>query len=454
MSQPAKNQVIFQTINTDNAIYVKEQKGHYQRVRRLISVFLMMLFIVIPFLQHQGEQAIRFDLPRQKLHVFSFVFYPHDLLLFVFIFIIAAFLLFVVSKKYGRVWCGFTCPQTVWTLLFIWVEHRIEGTRAKRIALTKAPLSLNKIAIKTTKHIIWLTISLLTSLVFISYFYPAHRLYVEIFNGQLPSITLYWVLFFLLCTYINAGWIREKMCEHMCPYARFQSVMFDDNTKIVTYDRTRGEKRGARKLNQTKPDDLGDCVNCNLCVHVCPVGIDIREGLQYQCISCGLCIDACDQVMARFGYKERLIAFAYSAKQSKSLTMICYAFTIVLLTIAFSLWLANRNALELTVMKDRNSLYRQLDTGETENVFQVKLINKSTQPISVKLTTTLAPSFSVTGEKIIHLTSQQSYHKTLVIKSPVNYHDVIRNFKFNIQDNKTKKVLITRKSSFHAPSKR
>ncbi|OKY25409.1 cytochrome c oxidase accessory protein CcoG [Thalassotalea sp. PP2-459] len=452
MSQPKQDQVIFQTTHIDSPIYIKEQKGHYQRVRRLLSSMLLCLFIVIPFFQYQGQQAVLFDLTSQKLHFFSFIFYPHDLLLFVFIFIIAAFLLFVVSKKYGRVWCGFTCPQTIWTLLFVWVEHRIEGNRAQRIALDSTPLTIKKIMLKTTKHFIWLLISALTSLVFMSYFNPVTSLYTDLVTGNLSSTFLNWTFIFLVCTYINAGWIREKMCEHMCPYSRFQSVMFNESTSIVTYNNERGEQRGARKLKHSKPAHLGDCVDCNLCVHVCPVGIDIREGLQYQCISCGLCIDACDQVMARFGYKERLISFAKTVRQTKNTAVIFYTLTIIALAIAFSVWLSYRSPIELTVIKDRNTLYRQLSTGQIENVFQLKFINKSMQPITLTLNTTLENTFSISGGNSITLMSQQSYQKTLVIKSPVDYNTVVKPFNFILKDAKTNNVVLARKSNFHALS--
>lgn len=452
MSQPKQNQIIFQTPHIDNTLYVKEQKGHYQRIRRIISTLLFCLFIATPFFKHQDQQAILFDLSTQKLHFFSYVFYPHDLLLFVFIFIIAAFLLFIVSKKYGRIWCGFTCPQTIWTLLFIWVEHRVEGNRAKRIALNQSPLSIKKFLIKAIKHIVWIAIALLTSLIFLSYFYPAHILYLEFFSGRLPSVVLNWTLFFMICTYINAGWIREKMCEHMCPYSRFQSVMFNEKTKIVTYDNARGEQRGPRAIKHTKPEHLGDCVDCNLCVHVCPVGIDIRNGLQYQCISCGLCIDACDQVMERFGYQERLISFASSTKHLKSIAVIFYAIITSILIAALAAWLVYRSPIELTIIKDRNALYRKLSTGETENVFQLKLINKSNKPITLKLNTTLPQGFFMSTNGIITLSGQQSYQKTFVIRSPVDYREPLKAFNFSVINYHSKAVITKRGSNFHAPS--
>ncbi|WP_082897261.1 cytochrome c oxidase accessory protein CcoG [Thalassotalea crassostreae] len=451
-----KQQVIFQTnqignsSTTDQKIYVREQKGFYQRIRRSISFVLMSLFILIPFISHQNEQAVIFDLEAQTLKVFEFIFFPHDLLLFVFIFIIAAFALFVVSTKYGRVWCGFTCPQTIWTLMFVWVEHRVEGARSKRIALDKAKWSINKLVKKSLKHTIWLVFSILTSLVFMSYFVPANELYLSFINGQLSNVVFWWVIFFAVCTYTNAGFIREKMCEHMCPYSRFQSVMFNPSTSVVMYDANRGENRGPRKLNKEKPEQLGDCVDCNLCVQVCPVGIDIRNGLQYQCISCGLCIDACDQVMEKFGYKSKLIKFGYEMTHAKSkLSIFAYTMIIISMLVSLGLWLGARDSFEVSVIKDRNVLYRTLYSGETENSFTLKLLNKTNQKAIFNIATNLGEQFTIIGATDVSLKPKEHKEVTITIRAPSSYHQVFRSFKFNISNDSE---AVSYESTFHGQS--
>ena len=461
MSKPTttqhKQQVIFQTNQlgpgNDQKIYVREQKGFYQKIRRIFSIVLMGLFIAIPFIQYQGQQAIIFDLSVQTLKVFDFIFYPHDLLLFVFVFIIAAFLLFVVSTKYGRIWCGFACPQTIWTLLYIWVEHRVEGPRSKRIALDKSKLTANKFIRKTLKHSIWLVISVATSLVFMSYFVPVTELYIDFFSGKSSALIVSWVLFFALCTYINAGWIREKMCEHMCPYSRFQSVMFNPSTSVVMYDANRGENRGPRKLNTDKPTHLGDCVDCNLCVQVCPVGIDIRNGLQYQCISCGLCIDACDQVMSKFGYKSRLIKFGHEISHNKSkLSTLAYSAVIAAMLLSFTVWLFDRESVEVSVFKDRNILYRTLYSGETENSFTVKLLNKSNKDVVFNIATNLGAGFIIEGQTNIAVKAQEHKEITVTIKSPQDYQLSYKQFNFYLSEQSNEQHTITHASTFHSQS--
>ena len=310
----SKENLIFKTSSLDDKIYIREQKGFFQRVRRGLSFILLALFILIPFIPYHGSQAVYFDIQQQQLHLFYLTLFPQDLFIFSLIFILAAFLLFYLTKLYGRVWCGFTCPQTIWLLMFNWIERRIEGTHHQSKSLDSQPFSLNKLLRKSIKHGIWITISILTALVFISYFVPVKQLYLPFFTLQASSLTVSWVLFFAVCTYINAGWLREKMCQHICPYSRFQSAMFDQSTKLVTYDNKRGENRGKRKRNHAKEQNMGDCVDCKLCIQVCPAGIDIRDGLQYECINCALCIDACDNTMEKFNYEKGLIAFSHEQK--------------------------------------------------------------------------------------------------------------------------------------------
>lgn len=242
--------MIIKPYKTDGPIYVREQKGYFQKIRRVMSWILMLSFILIPFIQYNGQQAVLLDVAQQQFRIFGLTYWPQDFMLLACLFMGAAFALFFITVWLGRVWCGYMCPQTIWTLAFIWVEHKIEGTRNQRIKLDKSPWSANKLGKKVVKHSFWLILSLLTATTFMSYFISATELYREMFAFEWSNITGGWVFLFALCTYGNAGWLREKMCIYMCPYSRFQAVMFDKDTYIVAYDKTRGENRGRRKRKE------------------------------------------------------------------------------------------------------------------------------------------------------------------------------------------------------------
>ena len=291
-------------------VYTRAVEGLFQRIRLYLAWPLLLGFFLLPWLNWGERQAVLFDLPARKFYIFGITFWPQDFPLLAWGLMIAAFALLAVTVFAGRVWCGYTCPQTVWTQIFMWVERLTEGSRNQRIKLDKRALSVDKTVRKATKHSLWLLISLATGLAFIGYFSPVRSLVPEVFSAQSSLMEYAWVVFFTLATYINAGWMREYVCLHVCPYARFQSVMFDSDTLIVSYDEARGEPRGARKHGVDPAEaGLGDCIGCQLCVQVCPTGIDIRNGLQYECIACALCIDACDGVMDEMGYQPGLIRY-------------------------------------------------------------------------------------------------------------------------------------------------
>lgn len=388
-------------------IYIREQFGFYQKVRRGLGWFLMVLFIAIPFFRFNQQQAVLFDVEQQTLQFFSFTLFPQDLFIFSLVFAVAAFGLFYVTRIYGRVWCGFMCPQTIWMLMFNWIERRVEGTANQSKQLDKSEMTASKLVKKVMKHTFWLLVSLLTALVFMSYFVPVDLLYGNFFTLNSSSLVVGWVLFFAMCTYINAGWIREKMCQHMCPYSRFQSAMFISETKLVTYDHSRGETRGMRKRSQTKPEGMGDCVDCNLCVEVCPVGIDIRNGLQYECINCGLCVDACNQTMDKFGYEQGLIAFEQERKNDKRWQQhISYGVVLLILVLAMGIWASLWQSLDVNIIRDRNALYRINEQGNTENTYLVKIRNKSQQ--SQMFTITLNDESGITIDKPYRVEVQPS----------------------------------------------
>lgn len=380
--------LIIKPYKSQTSVYVREQKGFYQKVRRYINWLLMFLFIALPFVQYNDQQALLLDVVKQEFRIFNLTFWPQDFILLAGIFMVAAFALFFVTTWLGRVWCGYVCPQTVWTLAYVWVEHRIEGTRNKRIALDKAPWTLSKISKKTLKHLIWQLMSLFTATTFISYFVPVNELYSTMIAFDWSGAVTFWVLFFAIATYANAGWMREHVCIHLCPYSRFQSAMFDKNTLLVAYDSKRGENRAPRKRkDDAKALGLGDCVDCNLCVDVCPAGIDIRNGIQYECINCGLCIDACDETMDKFNYPKGLISYTseqkLAGKETKrfNLKLASYGSLSLIFTVLLGIWISNRIPLEANIIRDRNALYRVNYEGIVENTYTLKILNKSQTPL-------------------------------------------------------------------------
>lgn len=367
-----------------DAIYVRKVKGFFSILRRRMNLFFLALFSILPWLQYNGQQALLFDISEQRFTIWSLTLWPQDLTLLAWIFIVAAFMLFFVTAFLGRVWCGYLCPQTVWTFIFIWFEEKIEGTANKRKKLDSQPMSLKKFWLKSLKHGAWLTFSLFTALTFAGYFTPMQELIVDFFTFNSSIALVSTVVFFTFCTYGNAGWMREIMCLHMCPYSRFQSAMFDKDTITVSYDAKRGENRGIRsRKDDPKSLGLGDCIDCNLCVQVCPTGIDIRDGLQYECINCALCIDACDGVMEKMNYPKGLIRHTteheLSGKKVNFIRpkLIGYAVVLIMMLSLLGYEISSRSPVEFDIIRDRNELSKENFEGEIENVYTLKILNKS-----------------------------------------------------------------------------
>ena len=368
-------------------IYVRAVTGMLENIRRFFGLFFLGSFAVLPWVQFNGSQAILFDIGAQRFNIFGLTLWPQDLTLLAWILIVAAFALFFVTTFAGRVWCGFMCPQTTWTFIYIWFEERIEGSRNKRMKLDQRKMDFDKLWRKTLKHFAWICTALLTSLTFVGYFTPIDYLFVEFFTFSSSFWIVFWVLFFTFCTYGNAGWMREIMCTHICPYARFQSAMFDKDTYTVAYNTSRGELRGPRGRKASREDNqqngLGDCIDCNLCVQVCPTGIDIRNGLQYECINCGACVDACNGVMEKMNYPKGLISFTSETELAGGTTkifrpkLIGYAIVLALMSGLLVFEIVSRKPLEIDIIKDRVPLYRETGNGLIENVFTMKILNKS-----------------------------------------------------------------------------
>ena len=386
-------------------IFTRYVGGKFQRLRFYTGWPLLFGYFLTPWLIWNGQQAVLFDLPARQFHIFSLTIWPQDLWLLGWLLMLSAFALFTVTTIVGRLWCGYTCPQTVWTAIFMWMEQITEGTRNQRMRLDNAPWSLEKIRKRTSKHMLWLGWAFLTGLTFVGYFTPIRQLSVDLFTADLVSLggwTLFWTGFFTAATYINAGWLREQVCLYMCPYARFQSAMIDKDTLIVSYDAGRGEPRGSRKRHETS--ELGDCVNCQLCVQVCPTGIDIRDGLQYQCIGCAHCIDACNEVMQKMNYAPDLISYTTLTNLEGGKTSMFrprslgYALVCTVIAIGFVAALFLRAPIALDILRERGDLYTQLPDGSLSNNYQLVLMNKTQQDSQFELSVLPAEQFQIISE--------------------------------------------------------
>ena len=395
--------------SSDNLIHTRSFTGLFRTLRIVGAAVLFVAFFGTVWLNWGGRQAVLWDLAESKFHIFGATFWPQDFILLSALLIICAFGLFAITVFAGRVWCGYTCPQSSFTWLFMWCEKVTEGERNQRIKLHAAPWSLNKLARRSAKHALWLGISVLTGLTFVGYFTPIRPLALELLTWQMGGVSLFWVLFFTAATYINAGWLREAVCMHMCPYARFQSVMFDKDTLTISYDAARGEHRGPRKRDVTPADvGLGDCIDCQLCVQVCPTGIDIRDGLQMECIGCAACIDACDSIMDKMGYARGLVSYTSEHQLQGGKThllrprLIGYSAVLLVMIAALVVALVGRPMVSLDVTKDRG-MFRENSQGLIENIYSLKVINKTQQRQDYRLALVDAEGFVLQGKTELSL---------------------------------------------------
>lgn len=386
--------------------------GPFQKLRWAAVWITQIVFYGLPWLLWNGRQALLFDLAARKFYLFGLVLWPQDIIYLTGLLIISALGLFLFTAMAGRVWCGFSCPQTVYTEIFMWIERLIEGDRARRMRLDKEPPSVRKSALKTAKHAAWIAVSLWTGLTFVGYFTPIRELLGDVATFSIGGWALFWVLFYGFATYGNAGWMREQVCKYMCPYARFQSAMFDADTLIVSYDVARGEPRGAGSKKSTRAEqNLGDCVECKLCVQVCPTGIDIRDGLQYECIGCAACVDACDHVMVKAGRPKGLIRYATERSLKEHYAargiwghllrprVVVYTALIAVLTIGLASAMVLRVPLKVDVIRDRGALAREVDDGMVENTFRLQVMNTGEQQRSFRLSATGLTGLVIASEE-------------------------------------------------------
>lgn len=386
MTEPAVKVSVIKMYKAREEIYPREIKGKYASWRWICVWLTQLVFYGLPWVSWNDRQAVLFDLVARKFYIFGIVLWPQDFIYLALLLIVCAFSLFLFTAVGGRLWCGYACPQTVYTEIFMWIERKIEGTRSARMRLDKQPWSAEKALKKTAKHLIWGSVALWTGFTFVGYFTPIHTLAREVLSLGLGPWEWFWVLFYAFATYGNAGWMREQVCKYMCPYARFQSSMFDKDTLIITYDQERGEPRGARSKSGDH-SALGDCIDCSMCVQVCPTGIDIRDGLQSDCIGCAACIDACNIVMDKIGAPRGLIRYAtenamqnrYSPRQiwQRAIRPRVLIYSAILLVIVGATLgsLFTRMPLKLDVIRDRGSMGREVEDGMIENVYRLQIMN-------------------------------------------------------------------------------
>src|SRR5210317_1144743 len=403
----------------DPKVYPRDVTGTFASLRKLAVIVLLGLYYILPWLNWGGHQAILFDLPARKFYILGLTFWPQDFIFLTLMLIIAGLSLFFVTAVAGRLWCGYACPQTVWTEVFLWMERWVEGDRNKRMKLDASPWNGNKIFRKTAKQVLWVSFALWTGFTFVGFFTPIRELGHSVITLQLGSWETFWLLFYSFATYGDAGILREQVCKYMCPYARFQSAMFDKDTLVIAYDEKRGEPRGGRgKSDNQSEKGLGDCIACTLCVQVCPTGIDIREGLQIECIACAACIDVCDQVMEKMDYKKGLIKYTTENRLQHKETRVLrprifvYGFLLLALMAGVAWSVNNRVLLRADFLRDRNFLYRELPDGEIENIYTLKIVNQRNEARTFRLTVDgvdgieldgVAESIAVGGGEVLSL---------------------------------------------------
>ena len=416
---------------SDTKIYARSVSGWFNRWRWAMVWLTQLVFYGLPWLSMNGRQALLFDLADRRFYIFNLVLYPQDLIYLTGLLIVSALSLFLFTAVAGRLWCGYACPQTVYTEIFMWVERKTEGDRIARMRLDRAPWGAAKIGRKTAKQVVWIAIGLWTGFTFVGYFTPIRELAAALSSWSLGPWETFWVLFYGFATYGNAGYMREQVCKYMCPYARFQSAMFDRDTLVISYDPARGEPRGSRARGVAPASvGKGDCINCTLCVQVCPTGIDIREGLQYECIGCAACIDVCDSVMDKMNYPRGLIRYATQngmeggwspAQMWRRVArprVLVYSAVLLAIVIAFVASLALRSPFKADVVRDRAALARLVEDGRIENVYRVQLMNSTEAAQRFHIEVTGLPNAVVTSQADVDVGATQARWVALSVQMP------------------------------------
>ena len=397
-------------------IYPRSVKGWFANWRWVMVWVTQIVFYGLPWVQWNGRQAMLFDLNERRFFIFNLVLHPQDLIYLAALLVIAALALFFFTAVAGRLWCGYACPQTVYTEIFMWFERRIEGDRIARMRLDAAPWSVNKLLRKGGKQFAWIGFALVTGFSFVGYFTPIHQLAAELAQWSFSPWEWFWVLFYAGATYGNAGYMREQVCKYMCPYARFQSALIDMDSLVIAYDAERGESRGSRSRSaDPKALGLGDCIDCTLCVQVCPTGIDIRNGLQNECIACAACIDVCDDVMDKMGYAKGLIRYSSGAGIEQHLNakqmvgrvvrprVLIYGVLLLVTATVFVVSISMRKGFSVDVLKDRGTQARVVEQGYIENVYRLQIMNGTEQAQDYTVTVSGLPGLAIATPVQLHV---------------------------------------------------
>lgn len=443
-------------------IYPRAVTGYFNYWRIALVVLTQVIFYGLPWLGWNERQAVLFDLGARKFYLFDMVFWPQDFIWFAVLLILSALALFMFTAIAGRLWCGYACPQTVYTELFMWIENWIEGDYKKQQKLNVQPWNGEKIIRRGGKHVAWIVLSLWTGFTFVGYFTPIALLWQEMLVFNFGPWESFWIFFYGLMTWGFAGFMREQVCKYMCPYARFQSAMFDTDTLIITYDYKRGESRGTRrKGSDYQSQGLGDCVDCGICVQACPTGIDIRNGLQYMCIGCAACIDACDQVMEKMNYPKGLIRYStqnaidgvYPDSQIKKHVFrprtVFYITVFAIITLVFLWTLAMRVPMRADVIRDRLMLSRDIGNGQIENLYQLRIINMEARPHQYSIKAGGIAGLQVTTGQSVTVAPLSTVNHNVVLRADqVNLKRPSQPVMFIIQAQEDSGILREAKSSF------
>ncbi|QEL64298.1 ferredoxin protein [Oryzomicrobium terrae] len=412
-------------------IYARPIAGHFNTTRWAMVFLTQAIFYGLCWFDWNGRQAVLFDILNRKFFMFGLVFWPQDVIYLAGLLIVSAYALFLFTAMAGRLFCGYACPQTVYTELFMWIENKIEGDRNARIKLDAQPMSARKLRIKATKFLVWGLLAFWTGFTFVGYFTPIKELAHSLTSFTLGPWEGFWMFFYAGFTLMQAGFLREQVCKYMCPYARFQGVMFDPDTLVVTYDEERGEPRGGRRKGvEPKSQGLGDCVDCGVCVQVCLTGIDIRKGLQYECIGCGLCVDGCNQIMDKMNYPRGLIRYSTEKAVAEHYTrsqmlahvlrprVLLYSSILVVIIIAMGWSIATRIPLKVDVLRDRAVLSREAEDGRIENGYILRIINAAEQKRHFEIDVSGIEGAEVAGRRSLEMEPAQVAELTVTVQAP------------------------------------
>jgi len=414
-------EVMVSLYQAQKTIYPRSVSGFFSKWRWVMVWITQLVFYGLPWLEWGQRQAVLFDLSARRFYIFGLVLYPQDFIYLTGLLVISALSLFLFTAVAGRLWCGYACPQTVYTEMFLWMEKLTEGDRSARMRRDAGPWNAEKIGRKSAKHFLWLAVAFWTGFTFVGYFIPMRQMGAVFMTDQMSALETFWVFFYGFATYGNAGFMREQVCKYMCPYARFQSAMFDKDTLIVAYDKERGEPRGARsKKADPTALNLGACIDCSLCIQVCPTGIDIRDGLQYECIGCGACADVCDTVMDKVGYPRGLVKYSTENAVAQHWTraqtwrhvlrprVLIYSGILGSVVLAMAVSLATRIPFKVDVVRDRGALAREVEGGKIENVFRLQVMNATESTQRFHITVQGIAGMAIMSDPDVTLESTQS----------------------------------------------